>query len=175
MADCTAWRRRSARHITLALALIAVLTTASACASTLEGTQKPLSRTATTKADDVKRFTLRIPQHDHMGKVSYTNLHVTLECTPSHQVQVTLYTKGARDDLLLTVTSEPHGLPVQGWHQVRVDMSRTDLWRRTTARICPNGLRHGVSIEVMSLKQREQYGIRQQSGSKGTEVSHAQS
>lgn len=94
-----------------------------------------------------------------MGKVSYTNLRVTVECIPSHQVQITVYAEDARNDLLLTLTSEPHGLPVKDWHQVRVDVSRTGLWRRTTGRICLNGLEHGVDIEVMSRKQREQYGI----------------
>lgn len=160
MTDCSARRKRSARHITVALAVIAaVLGTATGCASKPTSTEKPPNRTATTKADEVKTFTLRVPQMDHRGKVTYTDLRVTLECVPSRQVQITLYAKDARDDLLLTVTSEPHGLPVKGWHQVRVDMSRTDLWRRTTGRICLNGLSHGVDVEVMTRKQREQYGI----------------
>ncbi|MFD5297209.1 hypothetical protein ACFWJU_18620 [Streptomyces mutabilis] len=161
MTDCTARRKRSARHIKVVIGVIAILVTATACASTPASTQKPPSRPATTKADEVKTFTLRVPQVDHMGEAGYTNLRVTLECIPSRQVQITLYAKDARDDLLLTVTSEPHGFPVKGWRQVRVDMSRTDLWRRTTGRICLDGLSHGVDIEVMTRKQREQYGIKE--------------
>ncbi|MFF1259778.1 hypothetical protein ACFVZT_23510 [Streptomyces sp. NPDC058321] len=95
-----------------------------------------------------------------MGSFSYTEITGSLECLPSGRIAISLEAGEPRDDLLVTLLAGNwNPTPVQGWEQVHVDLRGPKPWRRLTQRLCMNGSEHTLRIEVMSARQREQYGV----------------
>ncbi|MCX4643197.1 hypothetical protein [Streptomyces sp. NBC_01446] len=144
--------------MTATLGLASVLLAASCAVPTESEQQSPTP--APTPTRDIERFTLRAPQDDGLGSFSYTKITGSLECLSSGLIAITLEAAEPRDDLLVTLLGGRwNPRPVQGWEQVHADLRGSKPWRRFTQRLCMNGLEHTLSIEVMTMRQREQYGV----------------
>ncbi|AWI32739.1 hypothetical protein [Streptomyces tirandamycinicus] len=142
-----------------ALGLAAVLLAAAGCAAQA-GDERPTPTDLPT-VPRTERFTLRVPQHDHMASVSFTTVNVTMTCQTSG-LAVTLESQESRNDLLLTVNMDPVKATnaVRDWEQVHADVRADVPWRRVAAPwTCVNGLDHVLTVEVMTARQREQYGL----------------